>query len=280
VDEDREHSPWTGWANAETYDSFVREHPIYRWLNRQLVEIGRVAEAGNVLDLACGTGATTRACLAVLPPRGEILGVDASTAMVEVARARVGDPRARFAVAPASGVSQVAASAAPFDRVLSNAAFWQFPDPASVLAGLSPLLTPGALFAFNVPASRLAGEATPVHPFQVALARAVSDRSGAGAGGGSEAVDPGVLEAALREAGFRLVSRERRVYRSTQHELMELMEIPAMLHRAAPGLAPARRRDALVEARRATDPEQAVEVPWLYWLASFGESPGQPADPR
>ncbi len=275
MDDAAEGSPWTGWANAETYDSFVREHPIYRWLNRQLADIGRVAEAGNVLDLACGTGATTRACLAVLPARGEILGVDASAAMVEVARARVGDPRARFAVAPASAVGRVAAAAAPFDRVLSNAAFWQFPDPAAVLAGLVPLLAPGALFTFNVPASRLAGEATPVHPFQVALARAVGDRGGGDTGvGGGEEVDATVLEAALEEAGFRLVSRQRRVYRSTQHELMELMEIPAMLHRAAPGLAPARRRDALVEARRATDPEQVVEVPWVYWLAELARDSG------
>ena len=279
MSDETELSPWTGWANAETYDGFVREHPIYRWLNRQLVDIGRVAEAGNVLDLACGTGATSRACLAVLPARGEILGVDASAAMVEVARARVGDPRARFAVAPASAVDRVAAASAPFDRVLSNAAFWQFPDPAAVLAGLTPLLAPGALFAFNVPASRLAGVATPVHPFQVALARAVDQRadadSGAGSGGGGgEEVDPSALEAALREAGFELLGRHRRVYRSTQHELMELMEIPAMLHRAAPGLAPDRRRDALVEARRATDPEQAVEVPWVYWLAELASESG------
>ena len=251
-------SPWSGWANAEIYDRFVREGRIYRELNRRLVELADVGSARRVLDLACGTGATARACLAVLPPDGGLVGVDGSAEMVAVARERTPDPRARFAVAAAAELA--AAAPGPFDRAVCNAAFWQFPAPAVVLRALAAVLAPGALFVFNLPASRLAGEAAEAHPFQVALSR---ELGGAGLG---ERIEPEVLTALFRETGFRLVRRERFVYRGRQLEMMDLMAIPAMLRRTAPDLTSAQRRAALAVARRRSDPEQPVAVPWVFFL--------------
>lgn len=253
--------PWSDWVNAELYDRYTREQPLYRALNTRLVELAEVARARRVLDLACGTGATTRACLAVLPADGEVVGVDASLPMVEVARARVSDPRASFRVSSAAQVARLLR--APFDRVVCNAAFGQFPAPGAVLAAVAAVLAPGGLFAFDLPAAELAGERVEVHPFQVALSRAVGRRAAAT----PAQVDPERLTASLDEAGLELVARERFVYRGNQRELMDLMEIPAMMARAAPGLSAGGRADALARARRTADPTQAVEVPWLYLVA-------------
>jgi SAM-dependent methyltransferase len=258
-------SPWSGWENAEVYDDFVRRRPLYRWLNRNLVELASVGAARRVLDLACGTGATARAVLAALPPHGELVGVDASAAMVGVARARVTDGRARFAVAAAADAGRVAPG--PFDRALCNAAFLQFPDRAAVLAGLAGLMPAGARFAFSLAAARVGGQAAEVHPFQVALRHQVEERGAGSAGGAAGTVDPARLTAELEEAGFAVAERRRLVYRGRQEELMELMEIPAMLARAAPLLPAAERGAALAAARCRTDAAQRVEVPWLFWLA-------------
>lgn len=269
-------SPWAGRWNAEVYDAFTREHRIYRALNRKLVALARVDDARRVLDLACGAGATARACLERLPARGELVGVDGSAAMVEVARARIGDPRARFAVASASGFEAVVAGR--FDRAVCNAAFWQFPDSLSVLAALGRRLEPGGLLVFNVPEERLSppeepedeqaesGPGTPVTPFQVALARAVEERTGRPPPG-SPPLDPGRLESRLREAGFTPIARERFTYAGRQRELMELMSIPAMIGRLAPGLSPAAREEVLERARRHVDPDQPVRIPWIYCVA-------------
>lgn len=282
-------SPWAGWKNAEIYDAFVSEHGIYRALNRRLVELAEVATARRILDLACGGGATARACLEVLPARGDLVGVDGSEAMVRVARARVRDPRARFEVAPAAALERVARG--PFDRVVSNAAFWQFPSRRAVFAALARVTGEGALLVFNVPDELLAGprrgepagerparaasaeaatedapEPAGPTPFQVALARAVEARTGHPPPAASP-VDPGRLEARLAEAGFEPVRREPFAYRTRQAELMELMAIPAMLHRLAPELSDPGRQAALTEARQRTDPDQEVTIPWTYFVA-------------
>lgn len=257
-------SPWAGWLNAEIYDDFVQEFGIYRALNRRLATLAEVATARRVLDLACGGGATAMACLERMQARSELLGVDGSEAMVSVARSQARDPRARFRVAAASDLERVAAG--PFDRAVCNAAFWQFPDPRAVLAALARVLEPGARFVFNVPAERVAGEEPQVTPFQVALARAIEIRTGRPFPT-PEPLAPGRLEGELRDAGFELDRRERFAYNAHQSELMELMSIPAMIHRVAPELGDEDRQAALAEARRSTDPEQRVTVPWVYFLA-------------
>lgn len=254
--------PWSDRVNAEEYERYTRERPLYGALNERLVGLAEIASARRVLDLGCGTGATARAVLAELPGEGEVVGVDASAAMVEVARAVVGDRRARFVVAPAAAIGRVVAG--PFDRAVSNAAFGQFPASRPVLRALAGLLAPGALFAFNLPAERLAGGGGRPHPFQVALARAV--------GGGGRAAAPAPIEERrlvelLAEEGFDLAARERFVYRGRQEELVELMELPAMIARAAPESTPAGRAAAVARARRAIDPSQPVEVPWEYFVA-------------
>lgn len=258
-------SPWRGWINAEIYDRFVREHGIYRALNERLVELARVEEARRVLDLACGAGATALACLARLPADGEVVGVDGSPAMVAVARSQVRDPRARFEVAAAAAVDR--AVAGPFDRVLSNAAFWQFPAVRPVVGAVGRLLAPGGLFAFNVPAERVAGEAAPVHPFQAVLAREIEAATGRPFPRTATLLRPERLAARLEETGLDLVHRERFTYRGRQGELVELMEIPAMIDPLTADLPPGARRALLARARRRVDPEEPVEVPWVYFLA-------------
>lgn len=257
--------PWEGRLNAEIYDRFVREQEIYRCLNRWLVELADVRHAERIVDLACGTGATAEACLSRMGARAELFGVDASADMVEVARANVHDPRARFEVASAASVESVLDP--PVDRVVCNAAFWQFPAPRPVVEAVARLLRPGGLFVFNVPAERIRGEPAPVHPFQAALAREVERARGAVFDASPATLSPDDLNETLRAAGLRAGPLVRRVYAGRQDELIRLMSIPAMIGPLTDGI-PAARREALLRAvRRRVDPEARVEVPWIYVVA-------------
>jgi len=255
---------WRGWDNAEIYDRFVQEHRIYRRLNRKMAETADLEGAAHVLDLACGTGATALACLRVLDMEADLIGVDASEEMVEVARANTLDPRARFLVGSAASVHTLASG--PFDRVVCNAAFWQFPAVGPVLASLAQVMAPGARFVFNVPAERVEGESSPIHPYQIALARALEQRSGRRFDASSlTSISRERIEARAKEHRFRLDRYDRFVYEGSQQELMNLMAIPAMIGPLASGLSEAERDAALQEARDRSDPREQVQVPWVYF---------------
>ncbi|MGM0576896.1 MAG: class I SAM-dependent methyltransferase [Myxococcota bacterium] len=270
-----ERSPlWRGWENAEIYDRFVHEHGIYDALNAHLVGLARLEDARRVLDLGCGTGATTMACLSAIPADAEIVGVDGSAEMVDVARHNILDPRARFVVAAAGRVHESVAG--PFDRCVCNAAFWQFPGPAPVLGALSRVLSPGARLVFNVPAERVTGEAAPVHPFQVALARVVREWTGQPYAPSNRDVDPESLERVAAAHGFEPAAIERFTWEGEQAELMELMTIPAMIDPLTPGLSGSERLKVLDEARRGADPRERVRVPWVFFALRFTGAAGSP----
>lgn len=60
---------WGEDDNPRRYDAYAREYPSYRETSRDLIAVALPsADAGRVdavvLDLACGTGATTREILA------------------------------------------------------------------------------------------------------------------------------------------------------------------------------------------------------------------------
>lgn len=255
---------WRGWDNAERYDRFVREGGIYRALNAACVDVVDVAAARSVLDLACGTGATAEAALARMGRDAELVGVDASPEMVEVARTNVPDPRARFAVAAAADVAEV--TPGPFDAALCNAAFWQFPSAGAVLRAVVALLAPGARFVFNVPCERLRGHRPTIHAFQAALAREIERRTGAPMPTTATSIDPAVLERAIDDAGLALVRRERHVVRTVQRELAELMTLPAMIRPIAPALDEEALEETVEAARRRVDLDEPVEVAWAYFV--------------
>lgn len=257
--------PWRGRVNAEVYDRFVRDHQIYRRLNHRLAELADLRDVRRVLDLACGTGATALACLRLMDPESDLLGVDASEDMIDVARANILDPRARFVVCPAASVNRALAGA--FDRAVCNAAFWQFPAPRQVLEALSSVLDSRARFVFNVPAERIEGEGRRAHPFQIALARALEARTGRPFPTSPATLRPDLLREALDETGFEPDGPVRFVYESRQRELIELMSIPAMLTPLAPDLSDEARREAWEEARSRSDPEERVAVEWVYFVA-------------
>jgi SAM-dependent methyltransferase len=266
--------PWRGWDNAEIYDTFVREYRIYRDLNQRIVEVARLEGARRVLDLGCGTGATALSCLRVLDPDADLVGVDASEEMIEVARANILDPRARFVVAGAAGFEREVEG--PFDRVVCNAAFWQFPAPGPVFRAVAAVTSPGARFVFNVPAERVRGERPRIHAFQVALARAIEARTGRPLAASPTQLDLDAIRGVARESGFEASALVERVeVRSLQSELIELMTIPAMIRPLTPELDDDGRAEVVEDARRHLEEDEEVVIPWLYLVFVRGGDPSR-----
>lgn len=253
-------SPWHDWYNAAVYQSFIEDFPIYRWLNRQLARTARLRGATRIFDLACGTGATAAACLPEMDRDAELVGLDSSEPMVELARAEISDARCSFQVGDARHLRHHLDG--HFDRAICNAAFWQLPEPTKVLAELARVLEPGALFTFSIPSQYLAPETVDAHPFQLAVARHLDASSipRRPPRGPFTSVD-GLAEV-LEAGGFRpeLIIEAR--YFGRQQELVDLMHIPAMACSIAEGLPEADCRTVIAKAAAEIDPEEDVTVPW------------------
>lgn len=122
-----------------------------------------------IYDLGCGTGSGT-AVLRHRFPRARTIGVDASDAMLERARAEV--PGAAFVAADlATWVPEQ-----PADVISTNAALQWLPDHPTLLPRLLGQLAPGGVLAVQMPAMdqapirRLQGEVASSGPWAARLA--------------------------------------------------------------------------------------------------------------
>ncbi|MFH9553031.1 methyltransferase domain-containing protein [Streptomyces sp. NPDC017435] len=135
---------------ARSYDTLVAANPGYHaQLRRSARRLG-LPDRGRgmrVLDLGCGTGASTAALAAVLPD-AEITAVDASAGMLERAAAKPWTDNVTFVHAPAEQLAQ-AGVAGPFDAVFAAYLFRNAADPDGVLATVRDLLGPHGRLAVH-----------------------------------------------------------------------------------------------------------------------------------
>lgn len=132
--------PTPDW-NPESYARFadLRLRPALDLLAR----IGTLP-AGDICDLGCGAGAMGPA-LAARPDRRRLIGIDASPAMIDTARATgaYDDLVTRDAA--------IWAPDAPLSLIFSNAALHWIGDHATLFPRLAGHLTPGGVLAVQMP---------------------------------------------------------------------------------------------------------------------------------
>jgi uncharacterized protein with NAD-binding domain and iron-sulfur cluster/ubiquinone/menaquinone biosynthesis C-methylase UbiE len=136
---------------APMYDRLVGANPGYHaHLGRSARRLGLPPGDGSglrLLDLGCGTGASTAALVAVAPA-AVIVAVDASAGMLEQARGKAWPSTVTFVQGQ---VDELEASGVcgPFDGVLAAYVVRNLPDPDAALRDVRGLLRPGASLAVH-----------------------------------------------------------------------------------------------------------------------------------
>jgi ubiquinone/menaquinone biosynthesis C-methylase UbiE len=147
-------------AGAPQYDSLVGANPGYHEhlrlsaMRMQLPDNGRGL---RLLDVGCGTGASTAALLAAAP-HAEIIGADGSAGMLAQARAKRWPTTVRFVHSRAEDLAASGVDG-PFDGIFAAYLVRNLPDADTVLRSFRSLLRPGATLAvheYSVRDSRLA----------------------------------------------------------------------------------------------------------------------------
>jgi demethylmenaquinone methyltransferase / 2-methoxy-6-polyprenyl-1,4-benzoquinol methylase len=136
---------------APRYDRFTRVFSFgmdRRWKAELTAWVaGAIDAESRVLDLACGTGDLAFAA-AALATRGDVLGVDASAAMIELARARAARESStgsvRFVVGDISALDVPSASV---DAVTAGYALRNVPNYERSIAEIARVLKPGGVVA-------------------------------------------------------------------------------------------------------------------------------------
>ena len=137
------HTEFTG-SIPEKYD----EHLGPLFFEDYAADLARRVAAGKpgrVLEVACGTGLSTRALRDALPD-AEIIATDLNDAMLDYAR-RARGPIATFEQADASELPYDAAS---FAQVVCQFGIMFFPDKVRAAGEVARVLEPGGRFVFNV----------------------------------------------------------------------------------------------------------------------------------
>ncbi|MEV6473961.1 methyltransferase domain-containing protein [Streptomyces sp. NPDC051657] len=189
---------------SAAYDRLVAASPGYHaHLRRSARRLG-LPEDGRglrVLDLGCGTGASTAALLAVAP-NARITGVDASAGMLDRAAAKSWPADVDFVHAPVEALAGLL-RAGTFDAVFAGYLFRNLADPDRILGLVRGLLRPHGRLAVHE--YTLSG--SPVH----------------------RAVWNAVCSTIIQPAGR--LSGDARLYRHLRRSVIEFDTVPAFAER-------------------------------------------------
>lgn len=120
---------------------------LYAPIARAVVEAADLRAGEAVLDVGCGSGATTFEAAWRVGPQGRAVGVDISPALLELARRRAGEDGLE-GVDFMRADAQTHGFAPDFDAIVSRFGVMFFPDPVAAFANLRGALKPGGRLAF------------------------------------------------------------------------------------------------------------------------------------
>ena len=208
ADNEAQREYWDGAGGRHWVDQAERYDRLNERYGARLLSALDPQPGERVIDVGCGNGALALAVAARVRPGGEVVGLDLSGPMLDVARKRAASEsldNARFE----HGDAQVhALPPASFDAITSRFGVMFFADPVAAFANLAGATRPGGRLVFSCWQDITKNEWLMV-PAGAALAYVPFPEMGEpGAPGPFALAEPGRIESVLSDAGWSDVSVE------------------------------------------------------------------------
>jgi SAM-dependent methyltransferase len=176
---------------ADFYDAELERH------NQHLRAAASIGVRDRVLDIGCGAGQSTRDA-ARAAVEGNVLGVDTSSEMLEVARRRSEEAGLRNIAFEQGDAQHRSFPAGSFDVCISRFGVMFFADPAAAFANVAHAMRPGARLVWMVWQSQERNE------WSGAIQRALAPGAAASANAAAafSLGDPAIATELLTRAGF------------------------------------------------------------------------------
>lgn len=283
VKQDNASDGWDGARNAHFYARYARDFAMYRKTSADLVAMLRPAPGDTILDLACGTGATTQEILSALGPDGRVVAVDGSESMLAEAKDSIDDSRVWWLHGRAEQVDQVVSVAV--DGVVCNSAMW-LTDMPTTFPAIRRLMRPGGKLAFNITTLFIDedgqdGVDAPLH--WPALIRKIYEiaarryRWSPPAELYAPYERPFRVQSVSRElsqAGFS-VEIHSRYYEQSNVEARNWLQLPLIREYYLPGLSETQYGEVLDELASSVDNLEPVPAKWVVFTGTAAERPAE-----
>jgi ubiquinone/menaquinone biosynthesis C-methylase UbiE len=125
--------------STRTYDEFEKTHALFWTLAQRLSRFCDIEEKMTVLDVGCGTGASTF-YLSEIAHR--VVGIDISEGMLSIAQ-KINLPNTEFIVGDAEALSEYLHET--FDAILYNASIFLMPSPQKTLEEARGIMKKGGV---------------------------------------------------------------------------------------------------------------------------------------
>ena len=242
---------WDNPQTASTYHDFALHYGLYDELGKSLVAFADIRPGMTVVELACGTGVTTKRILERLQGNGRVYAIDYSPTMLHYAETDTDGP-VEFVLSTAENVANRVDG--PVDRVLCSSAFWQIDRPA-VLSAVRSLLTKNGVFVFNNPVGG--------NPVLGALLKKMAELSpDTFTTQRFKTTLPENIEAALRENHFKTIDHRGIYLNATPDEARAFLHIDSMTEQYFPSLSYEKRLELTDQAYELMDRRIKEKSKW------------------
>ena len=197
------------WRSREAADAWRRAEAeraaVFGPATGLMLDLAGVGPGSRVLDVAAGTGEQTLSAACRVGPRGHVLATDISASMLEAAAEAAREAGLANVGTRVMDAQALALEPESFDAAICRAGLMLLPEPHKALVGIREALRPGGKLAavvFSAP------ERNPYEAIPPAIVRRIGNLPSPAPGqpGMFALGAPGVLEDALRRAGFRDVA--------------------------------------------------------------------------